>query len=75
MVEVKTTVENAEENRKTEKVTKIENKLSIAEQNREKELQKKLEIAKKYVCITIYIFSFFICNVINKHCLLHQLHD
>lgn len=52
MVEVKTTVENAEESRKTEKVTKIETKLSLAEQNREKEIQKKLEIAKKYVGIT-----------------------
>jgi stathmin len=46
-MEVKQTIESTEENRKTEKVTKIESKLTTAEQNREKEIQRKLEIIKK----------------------------
>jgi stathmin len=46
-MEVKQTIESTIENRKTEKVTKIESKLTTAEQNREKEIQRKLEIIKK----------------------------
>lgn len=51
MVEVKQSIETNEESRKTEQVTKIETKLVTAEQNREKEMQRKMETIKKNVCI------------------------
>lgn len=52
-MEIKQTVESIQETRKT----LIETKLTTAEQNREKEIQKKMEIAKKRV-ITIF---FLLC--------------
>lgn len=42
-------IKQTEETRKTEYSAQIETKLTTAEQNREKEIQKKLETAKKYV--------------------------
>ncbi|XP_023311483.1 myosin-9 isoform X4 [Anoplophora glabripennis] len=47
MVEVKQSIETTEENRKTEKVIKLETKLTAAEQKREQELQRKLEKIKE----------------------------
>lgn len=59
--------------RKTEVAALVENKLTIAEQKRELELKKKLEIAKKHVNITnvvvfskpkysnLYAYQFFAC--------------
>lgn len=46
---VKASLETGEEARKTETLTEIENKLSMASVNREKELQKKIENVKKQV--------------------------
>lgn len=46
---IRTESESELEVRKSGYVVQIETKLTIAEQNREKELQKKLEAAKKYV--------------------------
>lgn len=51
MVEVKQTIESNQENRKTEKINKLETKLTAAEQKREQELQRKLEKIKENVCI------------------------
>lgn len=51
-MEIKQTVESIQEERKS----LIETKLTSAEQKREKEIQKKLEIAKKRV-ITILFSS------------------
>lgn len=59
MVEVKQTIESTEENRKTEKVIKIESKLTAAEQKREQELQRKLEKIKENVRIPLFIYIFF----------------
>ena len=50
-MEVKQTIESTEESRKSENITKIESKLTTAEQNREKEIQRKLENIKKNVRI------------------------
>lgn len=68
-MEVKQTIESTEENRKTEKVTKIESKLTTAEQNREKEIQRKLEIIKKNVGIwwSGGIFVMGICQWVMYH--------
>lgn len=52
-MEIKQTVET----RKTEYSAQIETKLTTAEQNREKELQKKLEAAKKYVSSSLLLFQ------------------
>lgn len=52
-MEIKQTVESIQEERKT----LIETKLTTAEQKREKEIQKKLEIAKKVV--NIFLFHIF----------------
>lgn len=51
MVEVKQSIESNEENRKTEKINRLEIKLTAAEQKREQELQRKLEKIKENVCI------------------------
>lgn len=53
MVEVKQTIESIEETRKTEKISKIETKLTAAELKREKEIQRKLENIKKNVRIVV----------------------
>lgn len=45
-MEVKQTIESTEESRKTETLSKIESKLTVAEQKREKEIQRKLENIK-----------------------------
>lgn len=45
-MEVKQIVESTEESRKTETLSKIETKLTVAEQKREKEIQRKLENIK-----------------------------
>lgn len=44
-----------EEVRKAQCKAQLETKLTVAEQNREKEIQKKLESAKKYVNIYFYV--------------------
>lgn len=51
LLEVKQINETVEDTRRSEKTIKIETKLSAAEQKREKELQKKLEVIKKNVRI------------------------
>lgn len=55
------------ENRKSSESTRIyENKLFVAEQNREKEIQKKLENIKKHVgffffyCLIKFLLSFYL---------------
>lgn len=53
-VEIRQTVESVQEVRKTEVTAQIETKLTTAEQKREKEIQRKLEIAKKLVNIFFY---------------------
>lgn len=50
-----------EEVRKTETTKRIETKLSTAEQNREKEIQRKLEVVKKNVCIIYCFICFSFC--------------
>lgn len=54
-MEVKQIVETTEESRKTEKLSKIETKLTVAEQKREQEMQRKLENIK----INVGIFCYF----------------
>lgn len=49
--EIKGSIEVVKEVRKTETSKKIETKLTTAEQNREKEIQRKLELIKRNVCI------------------------
>lgn len=53
LVEVKQSIESTEESRKTETLSKIETKLTVAEQKREQEIQRKLENIK--VNVRIYI--------------------
>lgn len=50
-MEVKQTIESTEESRKTETLSKIESKLTVAEQKREKEIQRKLENIKMSVSL------------------------
>lgn len=57
--EVRATVDLLESQKSEEKTRIIENKLSTAEQNREKELQKKLETLRKHVGFSVFLF--FIC--------------
>ncbi|KAK9730406.1 Stathmin family [Popillia japonica] len=47
LLEVKQSIETVEDTRRSEKTMKIETKLTAAEQKREQELQKKLELIKK----------------------------
>lgn len=53
MVEVKHSIKSHEENFKTEKVSRIETKLTAAEQKREQEIQRKLEKIKENVGILL----------------------
>lgn len=54
-------IADVRENEKAlEKRHVFENKLFIAEQNREKEIQRKLENIRKHVCfVSFYDFPFF----------------
>lgn len=71
MSKIRTESESELEVRKSECVAQIETKLTAAELNREKEILKKLEAAKKYVmylllsmhvCVTLeYLFWSFLC--------------
>lgn len=69
--EVRATIDQIEALKTTEKTRIIENKLSTAEQNREKELQKKLENIRKHVGFLqlLYfhmLFTTFIWDLFEK---------
>lgn len=59
---------DARENEKAmEKLHVFENKLFIAEQNREKEIQKKLEIIRRHVRSLHFVFIFYIFSVVRSN--------
>lgn len=63
LAEVKQMVDARENEKAMEKLHVFENKLFIAEQNREKEIQKKLENIRRHVRFLHFVFIFYTVSV------------